>query len=892
MDGDPDPSATARSGAADIGSSVQSLVNVRSSAPRPLTGVVERPRLFALLDGAADGAVTSIAAPAGSGKTQLLASWAARSDRRVAWLTLDRMDGDPLKFWSGVLLALRRVVRPEPGSLLATLSPAPEGGYLPTVLPALVVDALAELEEPVVLVLDDVHAIDASPTVEGLSFLMLHLPASTRLIVSGTYLPQFPRGRLRLEGKLTTVPSSALMFTELEAQLMFEHAGIEVTPGMVAELTRRTEGWSAGLRLAALTGGEVGVDGDRRLLTETELEASEYLVVEVMRHLPEEVQYFLLHTCVCDRICGELGDALTGRSDGSAILRWLTDHNVFTVGAIDGGDWYRYHSMFTAMLRRQVDTLGNPLTQDLHRRASVWLAEAGLVLHSFDHAARGMAWERAGQTLLTFWLSMYLDGELVTLRDMLQRLPQQDGQGDREIADLRRVVALSLGEPDVGGQVDLDPDSGGVPGQVLAMERGRLRGDLAAVRSAAQGLQRIAEDPLCAIGVANDLRALAFYQLGVTEFWAGQRTSAEEHLRWGLAAARAEGRGYVELGIISHLVEVLTSQDRLDDALVTAGDGAELARKHGWEQTAVTAELWHALGWVHYLRDDLDEADRYLDLADDAVRESDTGIRVTIQLVRALVLSQRGFKRRALARLEEAAHAIKQLREPHLYIDYVEAEIARLLLTLGQVGATRQILSSKAEPGESVHLTIARAELLISDSRRGEAWELMRDAVQEGKGWLDQRIQAHVLLAVLQAEEQGMRAGLAVMAQAIELAAPERMVQPLLQFGPRVDRLLEVLERRQPRHRAFVTEVRTHIAASVTAAHRTRPAHSVLQEQLTSREIEVLARLDGMDTLPEIAAALFVTVNTVKTHLRSLYRKLGVHARREALSRAEELGLL
>lgn len=869
-----------------------SMLDAKISVPRPLSGVVERPRLFALLDEAVRLPVTTLAAPAGSGKTQLLASWVPGIEYRVAWLTLDHSDGDPWRFWTGVLTALRRVVPETESTLLSTLSPAPDNGYSPAVLPALVVDALAELTSPVLLVLDDIHALEDSSAAEGLSFLMSHLPPPVRLVLCGTHLPQLPRARLRLEGRLATVPSGALAFTEDEAEALFLHAGVEVDAELVTELTRRTEGWSAGLRFAALTGAEGGLALDKGMLTEAEFETSEYLVTEVMRHLPAEVQHFVLHSCVCERISGGLGDHLTGRSDGAAILRWLAGRNVFTVGTDDGSDWYRYHAVFAAMLRRQLDTSGAPSAVELHRRASEWLADAGLVVESFDHAVRGQVWDRARQTLSRSWLSMYLGGELVTLRDMLDRLPPAtDGQG-QEDSRLRRIAGLALGEPDAGTTEDAGSEGRTLTDHVLTLILSRSRGDLVTARAAALALHRLAEDPSCPHDTATDIRALALHELGVTEYWAGERAEAEKHLREALTAARVGERDYVALGCISQLVGVLTAQDRLDDALQVAADGVELARRRGWEQTAATAELWHALGWINYLRDNLDDADHYLDQSDEAAGEADSAVRATIKLVRALVLSQRGQKRRALAHLEDAAHAIECLREPHIFAAYVEAETARLLLALGQVGAVRRALSAEPEPGESVHLSIARAELLISDSRAEVAWRLMRRAVEEGSGFLDQRIQARVLLAVLEGQEQGMRSGLVVMTEAVELAATERMIQPMLQFGPRVDRMLEVLERRQSRHHDFIVEVRAHIAASVTAAYRTRPADSGLEEPLTAREAEVLARLDGMDTLPEIAAELFVSVNTVKAHLRSLYRKLGVHGRREALSRAEELGLL
>lgn len=872
----------------------RSLLRAKTSVPELHNAAVERPRLWRLLDVATTRPVTAMTAPTGSGKTQLLASWARQSDRPVAWLNLDTHDGDPYRFWTAFLLALQPVAGLGQDSVLATLEPAPGSTHSLSVLPALVVDALAGLEHEVVVVLDDVHEVDGSPTVEALSYLLLHLPPAVRVVLTGVFLPAVPRARLRLEGRFATVPGEELAFTAAEARSMFEDAGLRPTDEVLTQLINRTEGWSAGLRLAALAGADTLSAPDwPYLLTSGSAEADEYLLGEVLANLPEQARAFVLTTCVCDRLNGSLADALTGDEDGAATLRWLAEHNIFTVRQSSDEEWYRYHSMFVGMLRRQLRQADPTRWRALHDRAAGWYADHQLWLGAFEHAHQGTATGLARDLVHASWFAMYVGGQLVTLRDMVDRVLTDPASGpDDELRLIRRTVALALGEP--GSQLAAGPavvPPTGLAGQVLALEQGRARGDLTVVEEAAAAMLRPRPGEPASAEAFGDLAALALYQLGATEYWRGDRLAAEEHLRQALEAARSGRRAYVELGCLSQLVGVLTAQDRLDDALAVATDARSVAGRRGWEQSAAAAELWHALGWTHYLRDDLDAADQFLDLGDEAVRLDDTSVRAAIGLVRALVLAQRGRKRDALTQMMQVEREISGLRARWIFTDYVEAELVRLNLALGQLGPARRALARTDPTTDGIHLRIGRAELLLSDSDPDAALEMLRSAITDGHGYLDQRIQAQVLLAVVEAQQNGIRAGLPLLGEAVAMAAAERMVQPLLQFGPRIDRMLELVERRDPGTRDFVRLVRSRIAAHVSTAQQVRPDGG-LEEPLTGREHEILIRLDSMATLPEVAAELYVSVNTVKAHLRSLYRKLGVHGRREAIAKAEVLGLL
>ncbi|SFL79672.1 LuxR C-terminal-related transcriptional regulator [Geodermatophilus ruber] len=908
------------------GFAVSPMLLGKVSLPQLPRGVVDRPRLFRRLTEAARCSVTVVTGPTGCGKTQLLASWLRSSAAPGApgWVTLDRTDRDPVRFWSALLAAARSAAAPPEGSLLSSLAPAPQSETPPDLLPALVAEAFAGLEPTTVLVLDDVHWLEGSPVASGLSYLMLHLPPSVRLVLSGLYLPELPTQRLRLEGRLEVVHAQDLAFTAEETAEMLRHSGITVSDEAARILRDRTEGWSAGLRLAALSLADGG--SAEQTLVEfngEHADVADYLVEEVFDRLPADTQDFLLRTSICDRLTGDLASALTGRANGRETLLGLARRNVFTTPTTSRQDWFRYHAMFADLLRSRFDRLGAPTRSHLHVTASRWFLDQGMPVDAFEHAVHAEDWDLAEEVLLSAWLSLYLDGQLVTLQDLIRRLPDHVVRCSGQIALVRIATGLALGDSGFVGTGDAalagagvddssetpnataasvpavsapgdDGGTAGIPELVVGLERARLSGDLAAVTSAAGGLMHAAEHGAGSPRHANDLRALALQELGTTEYWAGRRAEAEDHLREALAAARANERGYVELGCLSQLIGVLTAQDRLGDALTASEEAVELARIRGWEQSGAAAELWHALGWIHYVRGELDDADQYLDLAEDAVRRQDAAVGAVILLVRGLVTGLRGRKREALATLEAAERTMQRLHVPYVFGGYITGERARLSLAIGQTAVTRRLLAgSPPDAYGSIHLALAHAELLLSDGRPDAAMDLLEKAVAVGEGFLDQRLQAGVLLSLLRAQHVGSVAAVQTMAEVVAMAEPEEMVQPFLQFGARVDRLLEALDRQRGPQRRFVQRLRKCLAGHVSPwVPLAEPGRGALPEPPTERELEVLRCLDSLLTLPEISSGLFVSVNTVKAHLRSLYRKLGVNGRREAVARARELGLV
>ncbi|MFC9841567.1 LuxR C-terminal-related transcriptional regulator [Rhodococcus sp. NPDC127530] len=886
--------------------------------------VLTRPRLFDRLTNAVKHPVTTITAPAGWGKTQLLASWVHSSSCviDVCWLTVDRRDSDPNRFWPAMLAAIS-----------PRLSHSVEKESDDPVVPMF--EGLATLRSPILLILDDIHWLDDSVVEEELSWLLARLPPLVHVILSGIYLPRLPISRLRVEGKLHALTAKDLSFNTAEVSAMLAESGVEISAAAAEVLQVRTEGWSAGLRLAALALAEA--ESSEQFLenfTGDNADVADYLVSEVLARIPVDLQDFLLRTSVCEVVTADLATALTGRADSYEVLRWMAKRNLFVIADTPRKDWFRYHGMFAELLRSRLKLQVDPSAATLHHTASRWFADHNMPVAAFQHACNATRWRDAETLLVDNWLQLYLDGQLVTVQGLLRQLPDRVVSTNSELRLVQIAVALALGE---GGVVDIsdaalagapletiggrrtptqpesaaldsadrhplstdlpiDPDAT-TASLVVDLERGRLSGDLNVVATAANGMATLSQwYESHGSTAANDLRALALQQLGTTEYWVGRRADGEGHLREALSASRATDRAYLELGCLSQLVGVLTAQNRLTEALTVADQATELARQRGWELTGAAAELWHARGWAAYMRGNLDAAEQHLAAAATAVRRQDAAVSATVMLVRGLVISLRGRKREALTDLEAAARIVDRMAARYVFDDYLTAERSRVRLAIGDAAGAAAVLESLPPQATGpIMLTVAHAELLVAEGKPGRAVGLLNEAIDVGSGLVDEMLQAMILLALLDEQEipQSPQA-VDQITKAIELAAPEQYVQPFLQFGSPVNALLRRVRRAGTRHREFVDLVQSKFVEIAPILHvgTVDTAGGALVEPLTKREMQVLRAIEEPASLPELSARLFVSVNTLKAHLRSIYRKMNVNGRRTAVVKARALGLL
>ena len=889
------------------------LLESKLHAPRRRRGVVARARLDQRLDRDALPPVALVSAPAGFGKTTLLAAWLATGStpRSTAWLSLDRRDSDPAVFWSYVVASLRKV-GPEVGTdALAALQASPSS--LDAVVASLLNDLAARPDaDDVVLVLDDYHLVESLDVHESMLFLVEHLPPQLHLVVVTRADPPWPLSRLRARGELLEVRAADLRFTADEAAAYLNDVmGLDLTAADVDALEGRTEGWIAALQLAALSlqGRDdpasfiAGFAGDDRFVVD-------YLVDEVLDRQPDDIRTFLLETSILGRLTASLCAAVTGRSDAKATLATLERSNLFLVSLDDRRQWYRYHHLFGDVLRSRLVDEGPDRAAELHRRASDWFETHDDRPEAIRHALAAEDFPRAAELVELAIPGLRQTRQDATQRAWLDALPPEVFE-NRPVLALGRVGArMVTSEVDgVGELLDdiegwLDPerpkddmvvvDHGELrrlPAQTamyraaLALFRGDLAGTIAHASRAAS-LSDDAHDHL-GVGAAAALIGLAH--------WTGGNLEAADR-QYTATIAAFERAGYLAdiLGCSLGLADIQVAQGRLGAAQRTLTAGLELAVANA--PLRGTADVHIGLSELHLERNELAAAAGHL--------------RASLELGDHLALPQHAYRWRVVDARLRAAHgdhagAIDLLREAERRYDTdysprvrpVTATTARVRLAAGDVeGAERWAASTGLSADDDLvyvqeyeHLTLAW--VLLASGRAGDAVPLLErllaaaEAGRRGGG----AIEALLLLALAHSVGGDAARALAALDDGLSRAALEGYVRVFLDAGATMVALLEATVRRGG---AAADRAAVILAARAGAAPApTAPPRQDLVDELSKRELDVLRLLRSELTGPEIAGELVVSLNTVRTHTKNIFAKLGVTNRRAAVRRADELGL-
>jgi LuxR family transcriptional regulator, maltose regulon positive regulatory protein len=874
--------------------------------PRTPFRLVSRPRLLALLDAGAQQLLTLVSAQAGAGKTTLLTSWSSsgRPPGPVAWLSLDAGDNQPTRFWAGVVAALRRSGALPDNSPLRSLAPRP--GSDETFLP-LLVSGLDELPTPLVLILDDLQEITDPTVLSGLKFLLRHAPAQLRLVLATRRDPPLPLQRLLVGGRLAQVRSADLAFTvaevtDLLAEYDFQPRLSKDDPAL---LRARTEGWAAGLRLAALS--LQGQPDPHRFVSEfagDDRSIADYLLGEVLDRQPEELRSFLLRTCVVDELNGELADALTGGHNGEWTLARLERANAFVVALGSRRGSYRYHELFAGLLRYELRREAPGRDSELHRRAARWYEARGLALNAIQQALVAQDWRYAADLMAEHGLRLILRGEAGTLHDLAGRLPADVAQADPELGLLAAAEQIVLDDPETASaslglalqqEKLLREDRRGRFALLLASCRSALAwqlGDLDEALAAgheALALQTQAE----AGGADDDARAVTLSNLGAAELWAGELDVAEVHLREGQAVALRAGLGHLQLTCMSQLAVLHAVRGALGQAVRLGSNAVEFAAQRGWSSSVQAASGHLALAWVHYQRDDLAEASRCLERAVAASRiRPERPVMLAVAILRAGLQRARGDLAGSLATVTSARRNLTGWRPPaHLWRWLVLTE-AELRNAAGQTQPARSPLedldaSGPLRAGEAV--VLARLQLAEGDPDGAiKTLASCLDGTAPG-GFPLVPAEAWLLDALASDALADRDRAAASLERALTLAEREGLRRGFLDAGAPARSLLARYRHRIPTCWSYLDEL---LQASAEAARATAPPPPTLIEQLTERERTVLRYLPSLMTYEEIASDLYVSVNTIKSHVHGIFRKLGAAGRRQAVRSARELQLL
>jgi LuxR family maltose regulon positive regulatory protein len=872
------------------------------AAPAVRAGVVSRPGLFELLGAA--GRVTEVSAPPGSGKTLLVRSWIGESGlaERAAWVPVQGEERDPQRFWLSVLGALRdtaagsKLVRP------LTAAPGLDGW---AVVERLLTD-LGGLEDRVWLVIDDVHELRSAEALRQLELLLMRAPAWLRFVLATRHDLRLGLHRLRLEGELTEIRAADLRFTLEEARALFEAAGITLSDPALGLLYERTEGWAAGLRLAALSlAGHPDPDRFAAEFSGSERTVAEYLLAEVLDRQPEPARRLLLRTSVLERVNGELADLLTGGSDGERLLQQLEQANTFVVALDARRSWFRYHQLFADLLQLELRGSAPGDVPALHAAAAGWYSEHGYLVEAVRHAQAAGDWGLAARLLSDHWVGFGLTGLGATAHELLARFPADVIAADAELAARMAGDELARGSLDEAerylalateGLASVPPDRRERSQVVLAIVRmrfARQRGDLPAVAEQAQRLLAPAgaADP-ARFGLGGDLRMLALIDLGIAEMWTARFEEAERHLEDGIALARQLGRPYLEVTGLANWAQ-LASWRSFPLGVQRGMQAIELATRHGWTEEPIAGLAYLALSVAMVAQGRLEEAEQSLERAERIVRaEVEPAAGMRLHYGRGMLELARGRYPEALAALRTAERLTTLLVTEHTLARRGKSHRLQALVRMGETQRVEHVLAEMdaAERGSGeIRIAVAALRLAQDDP---EAATVALAPVIEGSVPLTNAhlwvVQAFLLDAIARDALGDAVAARRALERALDAARPEGLLYPFL--ADPAPELLERHRRHGTAHAALIAEILNVLAGRTPVRRPDEPQH--LREPLSHAETRVLRYLPTKLSAPEIADQLYLSVNTVKTHMRHLYDKLGVHRRHEAVEQARALGLL
>ena len=901
--------------------SLSPLLATKLHMPRPRTDLVSRPHLVERLQQGMTSALTLVSAPAGFGKTTLLAQWLAQSAMPAAWLSLEAEDNDPMRFLSYLIAALQTLDTQLGTTALAILHtsqlPSPE-----RVLAILISDLTSRDTGDFALVLEDYHVITDEPIQRGMTFLLEHLPPQVHLVMATRADPPLPLARLRAQGQLTEVRTADLRFGAAEASEFLQTVmGLDLEAEAVATLEQHTEGWIAGLQLAALSlQSRADASAFLSAFSGSHRYVLDYLSEEVLARQDASVQQFLLHTCLLDRLSGPLCDAVMEQQGSQAMLETLERANLFVVALDDERDWYRYHHLFAEVLRSHLQQIEPTLVSGLHRRASAWYEQHDLPIEAVQHALAVPDLELAARLIESIALPFTLYGQISTVLHWMNALPDAlvrtrpflcvyhasllavTNQLDAAKARLQDAEQYALKELST-------EQARTILGWVLATRAGvvGLIGDIAdSVSLAHQALELLPETEIIPRTTAIFVAARAYEVNGdVTP-------TTEREVAAVVALVRTADNPFGAVSNICLLARLHVRQGRLRQAAAAYALVVQAVPRPEILQTLFTSlPYYFGLGDLLRERSELDAAERYLVQGMVMVKEA-----VTVEPLAAIVgytalarLEQvRGNTREALATLD----GLVQLAEQRHFAQYLmtqEAAVrARLELAQGNVAAAIHWANTSGLSAGDEYLPylregeyLALARVLIVQGRDDPASSFLQDVLHlldrllqdaEAKARLGSVLEILVLRALALEAQGHQTTALSTLERALVLAAPEGYIRLFVDEGEPMLALL-----RQAYARGIVSDyVATLLAAfgeqHVPALPPPSPRTWSLAEPLTEREREVLRLLLAGASNHEIAHRLVVSVNTVKRHVYNLSGKLGVQSRTQAIARARTLNIL
>ncbi|NJO83662.1 MAG: NACHT domain-containing protein [Blastochloris sp.] len=868
------------------------FLTTKLSIPPTRPTLVSRLRLITHLDGGLRGKLTLVLAPAGCGKTTLLSTWAAGCDRPVAWLALDEGDRDPMQFLRYLVAALQTII-PTIGAGVANLLQSPQPPPIMEVVPTLL-NVIAAIPHQVVLVLDDYHVIDSAAIDEALAWLIDHLPPNLHLVIATRATPNIPLARLRVRNQLSEVRAADLRFTTDEAADFLNRVmGLRLTANDIAVLEARTEGWIAGLQLAALSlrersdaaGFVASFSGNHHFVLD-------YLLEEVLHRQPAAIQTFLLRTAILDRLCGALCDAVLNDPSipGQATLEYCERANLFLIPLDHERRWYRYHHLFVEMLRQRLaQHASSEQVVELHRRAAIWYEAQGDAVTAFQHAAAAGDVDRALHLIAGNGTALHFRGAVSPVLHWLDTLAPA-------ILDARpalRVIYASAATV-VGRPIDT------VEAHLHAAERALqeaadddatrdLHGQIAAIRAMLaipqNQVSTILEQSRRALNLLHQdnlaVRTTTSWTLGFAYQLQNNRAAAAQAYADAITTSKASGNLMISIGATTCLGQVQEAGMECDRAAITYRRVLELV---GDPPLPYGCEAYLGLARLAYAWNDLDAAEQYgqqsLALAQQ-IANVDTPVAALLLLAR--VAFARGDEGGATTLLADAEQVADQRQAVHRLPGIVDLQV-QVLLRRGDVATAAELAQRVDDPLSQVRVHLARNE-------PASALALLEPLRRQAQERPDEVLQITLLQAIAYLAQGEPEQALHQVEAALRLAAPQSLIRPFVDAGPLVAQLLTQM---QVGANGLARYREQLLAAFAPQSDPDRATHSAnpLFEPLSAREIEILHLIAAGMSNQQIAEHLALAESTVKGYNRNLFGKLQVQRRTEAIARARELGIL
>jgi LuxR family maltose regulon positive regulatory protein len=919
---------------------ITQLLATKFYIPRARSTLVARPRLLERLDQGTKGKLTLISALPGSGKTTLVSEWQASpagSRFPLAWVSLDEGDNDPTRFWSYIGKAVETVSEGISADMLALLNSFPSPP-IESVLISFINAIDNSIREDFGLVLDDYHCIETESIHTGLAFLLDHLPPKMHLILITRVDPPLPLARLRVRGYLTEIRTADLRFTRAETERYLNQTmNLHLLPENAARLAERTEGWIAGIQLAALSlQGQEDMRDVLRTFNGNQRYVLEYLAQEVLERQPAHIQQFLQETAILRCLSAESCDAVTEGSDSQQVLHWLEKANLFLISLDQEQHWYRYHRLFGDFLLSSLrKTHAQAAIRALHLRAARWYEQHGLLNDAIHHMLEGAAFERAAELIERIARSEWMRGDAATLQNWIQALPEsllharpqlglfytwsliatnQTGKAQQQLEAVAAVIQENVVHPP--SNEPLPPDTVAMQAEVVI-----LQATLARFQNDVQRTIELSEQARHQLPPNNTvLKSINTLNLGHAYRLRGNTGDAIETFKQALTLARAIGNSYVILLALNNLFQFEIEHGALRSAAVYCKESLQYAALHGCQQLPIMSQTYLEEGVLLYEWNRLDEAAQRLEQSIQLAQ--DKGNRrflLLASMAQARLLQTQGNSELAQQLLVQASDLARENAATAL-LQRIEALQARLWLAQGQLTPAfswlkQCMLSIEDDPDytrEFEYLTLAR--LLIAQGKGKEVGgqlERIRQAALK-----NQRMSTVIETLFLQAlanfaRHQPVEAYTAL-ERALSLAEPEGYIRLFIDEGqPAVQLLTKFVERQgntsewgstamtlydYARALVSASKLLHPVVGNSSSQSRANSAQSLrpmpLIEALGERETEVLHYLAAGLSNQAIAEEMVVATSTVKSHLKSIYRKLNVDSRTQAIARARELNLL